>query len=200
MGSQLIAPLVAAIATVGAALIAAALSFVNLTLNKEQKISEFRQAWIDGLREDLVAFAAGARTFARATQELRAAQENGTTASPFAVTPDKISDIRYRAAETRYRIQLRLNAKDETHRELLRLIQVAIEEQNSFWGGRSDAAKTLKAIDNAANFGPTILKFEWNRVKAGEPGFQKAKNVAVAVMAISFALVSLVLVAMLRSS
>ena len=41
----------APIATVMAALITALISFVNLTLSKEQKTSEFRQAWIDGLQK-----------------------------------------------------------------------------------------------------------------------------------------------------
>ena len=37
------------------AFIAGLFSFLNLVLSKEQKVSELRQAWIDGLREDLAA-------------------------------------------------------------------------------------------------------------------------------------------------
>lgn len=71
MQTELPAQAIAAIATVVASLIAAAISFVNLTLNKEQKTSDFRQAWIDGLREDLSSFFACSRAFARASQELK---------------------------------------------------------------------------------------------------------------------------------
>ena len=74
------------------------------------------------------------------------------------MTSDKISDIRYQAAETRYRIQLRLNLTEPEHKELLRLMQVAIEEQNKFFTGASDMTATLKAVDNAADYAPQILK------------------------------------------
>lgn len=50
MPIELQAQAVVAIGGVVTALVAGAFSFVNLTLNKEQKTSEFRQAWIDGLR------------------------------------------------------------------------------------------------------------------------------------------------------
>ncbi|MGV3742883.1 MAG: hypothetical protein ACO1NO_11300 [Burkholderiaceae bacterium] len=50
------------------ALIAAAASLVATTLSKEQKVSEFRQAWIDGLRSELATFLSSARAFARAME------------------------------------------------------------------------------------------------------------------------------------
>lgn len=183
----------AAIATFVAALIAAAFSFVNLTLNKEQKTSEFRQAWIDGLREDLAAFFAGVRAFARATEELKSAASASRAALPLAMTPEKISDIRYQAAETRYRIQLRLNLKEPEHKELLRLMQVAVDEQNKFLADKSDVARTLQAIENAADYAPKILKAEWERVKRGELAFRLARNwIAPAIVLISLLFVALV--------
>ena len=42
-----------AIGAVVAALIAAIVSLLGLIISKEQKTSEFRQAWIDALRSDL---------------------------------------------------------------------------------------------------------------------------------------------------
>lgn len=183
----------AAIATVVVALIAAAFSFVNLTLNKEQKTSEFRQAWIDGLREDLAAFFAGVRAFARATEELKSAASASRTAQPLAMTPEKISDIRYQAAERRYRIQLRLNLKEPEHKELLRLMQMAVDEQNKFLADKSDVARTLQAIENAADYAPQILKAEWERVKRGELAFRLARNwIAPAIVLISLLFVALV--------
>jgi len=46
----------AAIGAVVAALIAGIVSLLGLIISKEQKTSEFRQAWIDALRCDLTAF------------------------------------------------------------------------------------------------------------------------------------------------
>lgn|SRR6266446_644807 len=47
-----------AIGAVMAAIIAAGISFLVTVLAKEQKTSEFRQAWIDALRKDLSEFIA----------------------------------------------------------------------------------------------------------------------------------------------
>lgn len=176
MQSYLSAPLVAAIATVVAALVTGALSFVNLTLNKEQKTSEFRQAWIDGLRQDLAAFFAGARTMMRATQESQANLENNRAMGRFAISPEKISEIRYQAAETHYRIKLRMNLKEPEHEELLRLIRAAINAQNNWLSGEGDVVTTEKAIDAAADYAPQILKLEWERVKSGELAFRLVRN------------------------
>ena len=57
--------------TIVAAAIAAAASLVAVTLSKEQKVSEFRQAWIDALRQDLASFFSSARAFARAMDARR---------------------------------------------------------------------------------------------------------------------------------
>ena len=57
-----------------AALLAGAIAALTLIVNKENKISEFRQAWIDGLREDLTNFLSASRTFTRALQEIKLAQ------------------------------------------------------------------------------------------------------------------------------
>jgi hypothetical protein len=166
---------IAAIATVIAALITGAISFVNLTLTKEQKISEFRQAWIDGLREDLAAFFAATRAFARANQEVQANQGNADCA-PLAMTKEKVSDLRYQVAETRYRIQLRLNPKEVEHVELFRLMRVAIDSQQDVMLGKGKTENALEAVEMAAAYAPKILKSEWERVKKGEFSFRVARN------------------------
>jgi hypothetical protein len=165
-----------AIATVIAALIAAAMSFVNLTLNKEQKTSEFRQAWIDGLRQDLAAFFACARAFARATQELKVFGKGSKEGAPLAMTEQQIGDIRYQVAENRYRIQLRLNPSEAKHQELLSLMQVALDAQNSMLAGEGDTSSILEAVEKAAALSTQVLKSEWERVKRGELAFRVARN------------------------
>lgn len=61
MNETIPAQAVIAIATVVATLITGVIAIVNLTLSKEQKVSDFRQSWIDGLRDDLSKFLSGAR-------------------------------------------------------------------------------------------------------------------------------------------
>ena len=176
MAQQLPTESIAAIATIIASLIAAAISFVNLTLTKEQKTSEFRQAWIDALREDLSSFFATARAFARASQELQHFGGGNKDGAPLSFTEQAISDIRYRIAETRYRIQLRLNPKEPEHIELLRLMQSAIEKQQNALGSPASTDAALEAIERAAAYAPQILKTEWERVKRGELAFRLARN------------------------
>ena len=169
---------IVAMATITASLITTICSFVNLTLTKEQKISEFRQAWIDALREDLSIFFACARAFARATEEEFRFAENTENKNLFKISPEKVSEIRYQVAEVYSRITLRLNAEEHEHEELLRLLGVAIEKQNIAIKEKLDSSETMKAIRIATEYSRPLLKTEWDRVKKGEPAFRNAKNSA----------------------
>src|ERR1039458_8879231 len=87
------------IVTIVVALIAGAFSLIAITLSKEQKVSEFRQAWIDGLRADLAAFLSATRAFARA---MEARARHGSTSQDPAKVPfsnEKLGEIRAVAAE-----------------------------------------------------------------------------------------------------
>lgn len=169
---------IVAMATVTAALIAATIAFVNLTLTKELKTSEFRQAWINGLREDLSIFFACARAFARATEEQCIFDKSKSEMNSFRISSDKISDIRYQVAEVYSRITLKLNYKELEHEELLRLMKVAIVKQNEAIENKFDSTETMKAIETATKYARPLIKKEWDRVKEGEPAFKNTRNAA----------------------
>jgi hypothetical protein len=59
-----------------------------LIATKETKISEFRQAWIDALREELAGLFSNIRTLTRAVQEDRAHQSE--SANKFHIAPRKL--------------------------------------------------------------------------------------------------------------
>jgi len=176
MSTELPVQSIAAIATVVATLIASAMSFVNLTLTKEQKTSEFRQAWINALRDDLATFFACARAFARSIETLHLFGAEYKEKTAFLISEQKISDIRYEVAEVRYRIKLRLNPGEAEHKELLRLMDRAVDEQHKMIAEKTDATATLKAVELAAEYACPILKTEWERVKRGELPFRIARN------------------------
>jgi hypothetical protein len=155
-----------------AAFIAGAISLVALTLNKEQKISELRQAWIDGLRNDLSTLFATVRAFARATQEASHSAEKTNVESAIKFSDEHVSKFRYQVAETRYRIQLRLNPKEKDHIELLRLIKVAIHKQQEAIDGENETDQVMREIESAVEHSTKVLKSEWERVKKGEPQFR----------------------------
>lgn len=179
---------VALIATVLAALIAGAFQLANLVLSKEQKVSEFRQAWIDSLRADVASWCAGARAFVRSVQEHQASAE----ITRFSITDQQISDIRYKAGITRYGIRLRLNRNESEQWRLAELIDEAIKVQNDFLQGKGTAEATLNAIDAIGDYASTVLKTEWERVKQGEDSFRDAKRLASAVFFSGLALVFLI--------
>lgn len=165
-----------AIATVVAAVIAGLISVVSLTLTKEQKTSEFRQAWIDGLRQDLSDYFAAARAMARAYEEL-AAFGPQYAAMPFTLPQGQVAAIRQNVAVVFYRIKLRLNPEEAEHKELLRLLSRVTEQQNAqFQTKAPDPQLVLLAIEAAAEFARPVLKAEWNRVKQGEPQFRLVRN------------------------
>ncbi|MFG6458909.1 hypothetical protein [Roseateles sp. BYS96W] len=191
MSAELPVQSIAAIATVVAALIAGAIAFVNLTLTKEQKTSEFRQAWIDALREDLAQFLAAARAFTRAIEALHTLGPDYDTKYPLNISASKISELRYQAAETFSRIQLRLNPDEPEHVELLRLLRRAIDEQNAALAAKAtDIGPTMRAIEAATSYAQPVLKREWTRVKRGELPFRVARNwVAPIIVMLSVAFV-----------
>lgn len=190
MQTELPVQSIAAIATLVAALITGSIAFVNLTLNKEQNTSEFRQAWIDALREDLAQFLGAARSFARAIEVLHTFGPDYKSKVPLTISEEKISDLRYQAAETFCRIQLRLNSNEPEHVELLRLLRRAIDEQNAMLSSGGPIQPTMKAIETATEYAQPVLKAEWDRVKEGELPFRIARNwVAPIIVVLSLAFV-----------
>jgi hypothetical protein len=175
MAMDLPAQALVAVGTVVAALIAGVLSFVNLTLTKEQKTSEFRQAWIDALRDDLAKFLSASRACARAI-EARAALGERYLTDPFRFGNEKVSELRHEVAVTYYRVKLRLNPDEVEHIELLRLLDQAIDEQNAFFASIAKEGDPFAALDRIADFARPVLKTEWDRVKAGELPFRIVRN------------------------
>lgn len=176
MHADLPAQAIAAVGTLVAALIAGAISFVNLTLTKELKTSEFRQAWIDGLREELAKFFGAARAFARAVEALHKFGPEYKQKAALLITDEKASELRYQAAEMLSKIKLRLNPEEAEHIELLRLLLKAVSKQNEMLTNGSNVSETLAAIEAANEYARPVLKKEWKRVKEGELPFRVARN------------------------
>lgn len=184
----------APIATVVAAFITSVISFVNLTLSKEQKTSEFRQAWIDGLRGDLATFFSSTRALCRTMQEARSERSSDEDVQQFRFGREKIGDMRLAVADAFYRVKLRLNKNESEHKELLRLLEAATKIQNKINIERgNDYTEALDAIERASDYSQDVLKSEWERVKKGEKSFQVAKNTFMAVIMIGLVIIIMVL-------
>ncbi|QYJ85100.1 hypothetical protein K0I73_12810 [Shewanella mesophila] len=185
----------APIATVVAALITSLIAFINLTLSKEQKTSDFRQAWIDGLRGDLAVFFSSARALCRVMQEARSPHRSDEDVLNFRFSKEQVGKMRFEGAEALYRVKLRLNPNEDEHAELNRLLDLATSTQNQINVEKGlDYSDALIAIENASSYSQEILKSEWKRVKRGEKSFRVAKNwIMPMIMAISLVFVSVLL-------
>lgn len=163
---------ISGIATIAAAIIAGLLTYAGLAIAKEQKTSEFRQAWIEGLRADLGSFFSTIRAFCRAMEErnpntvlyVKGAEFSGKT----------VEELRLAVSENFYKIFLRLNSKKETHRELEGMLRSVIKSANNISMSNTPANDALKELDIVAEFSRPVLKTEWERVKAGELRFRVA--------------------------
>lgn len=176
--------LVAAAASIAAAIVAGLVSFIVTVLTKEQKTSEFRQAWIDALRSDIADFVAKNAVF------MAAIRLHGHRAN----ADEEIADflLEHRLPEmldveaTRARILLRANPSE--HSKLIQLV-------NNVYGksgvATPDEHASLEArIEALIQESQTVLKTEWRRVKRGESIYRITKwaSLLFTVAAVVFAI------------
>lgn len=134
-------------ATLGAAAIGAAITVVSLMVSKENKTSEFRQQWIDALREDISAFLAVATMLCRGDLE----------------KPQKDAHL-LRLSELDSRIRLRFKRKDEDVKHFVAALN-GVSATSTPEADRMDFLRHEETLREAAQ---VILKEEWERVKGGE--------------------------------
>lgn len=177
MPEPLPAQVVIAIATVIAALITGVIAVVNLTLSKEQKVSELRQAWIDGLRDDLAKFLSAVRAKAVALHDQRTGVVNaGDQESDF--IEGALAERTAIAQESLYRLKLRLNPSEADHQELERLLDQVVKTYDDLRVPTelNVRKETSLAIDRVTAHARSVLKQEWKRVKVGEPAYVNLRN------------------------
>ena len=165
--SQSMLPVVGAIV---AALIAASVAYLTAVLSKENKTSEFRQTWIDAIRNDIAEYIGAIETVASFQSRLLVAH-GGEAAVAYVQSLDP--DLR-RLAGIYYRICLRLNPVE--HAELLQ----ALRELYVFSAPNLDVIKySEERVERVVNASQAMFGKEWKRVKRGERTFWITKYVAL---------------------
>jgi hypothetical protein len=153
------------IGTVFAAMVAGLISFVVTILTKEQKTSEFRQTWIDALRQELSDFVATRIPIADiATLKLK---QGKTEAEVRDFMLNECQSEVKQLLGLRLRILLRLNPDE--HTTLINLIEKVYS-----YGPACDQPHILDMDKLEAEFvaeSQRVLKKEWKRVKRGELTF-----------------------------
>ena len=145
------------IGAVGAAIIAGFVSLLGLIIGKEQKISEFRQAWIDDLRKSMIAYLVQINAIADAIR---------ARAQPGAPNTTAIIDSYKALNEASHGIILRVNPTEKPAKALLESME-AFESLASI--NANLTPNNIKfAEEEYIAASKNLLKDEWKRVRRGE--------------------------------
>ncbi|MDN6885293.1 hypothetical protein QMO14_16935 [Variovorax sp. CAN2819] len=155
----------AALATLFAAGLAATVSLVVSVLAKEQKTSEFRQQWIDALRNDVAEWLAEVAIVYATFDNLTSSGRKPTLTE----TEQRYENF-LRLRMLRLRIDLRLNPAE--HAEMIQAMNKVRDSMKASSAARIVAADAVLAATQK------VLKAEWRLVKRGERAFVLTKIIA----------------------
>ncbi len=149
------------------ALIAAFVPFIGLLISKEQKTSEFRQAWIDRVRNDVADLIGKCSHIANSWILVESAYKKDKKVGD-KFLQDNITILRDMDV-TISRIRLSLNPDKDAD------LMTELENIESV----TTSPKTLSELAVVANkmeeLSHKMFKTEWERVKTGEPFFRASK-------------------------
>ncbi len=174
--------LLAAASAIGAAVIAGSFSYLSLITSKEQKVSEFRQAWIDKLRTSISEYISALSyisiLYKHWSDKPDSDRDKFQMATGVGDTYNKVNasynDIIFRINE---------HETDEVGKKLNNELLSALKETRSLYNS-SDYFKALDKCDGVRDATKPLLKYEWERVKKGEPAYRRAKWVALIVLSL----------------
>ena len=167
-----------ALGAVTVAMIGGLISFIVTILAKEQKTSEFRQTWIDALRQELSDFAAILIMLADAVH-LKAERGNSHEGISEQVYSERFSDLK-QLEGVRVRILLRLNPDE--HTVLIGLIEKAYLYNGTIRSQEDDGGSLISSFVAESQ---RVLKKEWRRVKKGELAFFLTKRISLLVFVVA---------------
>lgn len=160
-----------AIGAIGAALIAATVSLLGLIISKEQKTSEFRQAWIDALRSDLGSYLTQINAICDGSAiEYDSVEKKVATLSPLYADLNKAT----------FAITLRLNPEEPHAQIMLQCMKKLGTELSDHTSLDPSSIRPIEA--ELLSSSKKLLKSEWERVRDGEPTFKIAKVSALIVV------------------
>lgn len=156
-----------AIGPIIAAIIGAVVALVSLIISKESKLSEFRQAWIDSLRQEIADLLSNILHIKKLVESSDGSESSRTAFFETLQVADRALML----------IRLRLNEHEKDAGDLMRVLQ-DIEDFSNQSVFPQDRVNELER--DLLRTSKKVLKAEWNRVKAGEPIFKATKSVMLA--------------------
>jgi len=174
-----------ALGVIIAAVITGFISFAGLILAKEQKTSEFRQSWIDSLREEMSEYLAHLGVVVLA-YELLMKRKTEVTNSDIAEVAKNLRSNILEVIKLKARLRLRLNPSEHVY-----LIQQLHEIHEFVDSVNTNQAEFQSLEDALIKSTQKILEGEWHRVKIGEHAFRFAKGVAIAILLLGLVLLAI---------
>ncbi|EKO3615499.1 hypothetical protein M3930_003214 [Vibrio metschnikovii] len=152
-----------------AAWLTAAFAFFTLINTKHAKTSEFRQQWIDKLREEISTFLSTVLHMCSTSTQINSAKSG--------VRKNKLRDERDKFYQTvmqqQLSIRLRINKCDKDKQlRRLNILLLAWLDNVSALADQSDYNGCRRCAAEAQETASEILKLEWERVKAGEKAYR----------------------------
>ena len=147
-----------------AAAIGGAIALVGLIVSKENKVSEFRQQWIDGLRADLSTFSGTSAVLNRG-----------------GLDANKTQDLLLCLGELDCRIRLRFKRNDKDSEKLIEAINGVLAHAKP----GSDPSRFLASQIALKDAAQQLLKDEWEVVKKGEKIYRNVLRAAMTVLTTS---------------
>ncbi|MCS4091371.1 hypothetical protein [Rhizobium sp. BK176] len=165
------------IGAIGAAIITSAISLIGMIVAKEQKVSDFRQAWIDALRAEMTSYLTSVNAVI------------DTASLPYKDQLEKVkslSALYSNLNSAHFLITLRLNPDEKSAKSLLASMK-AIREMASYPDGLNQEKLRPVELDFLLA-SKDLLKYEWRRVKRGEVTYRltKAGLAGIIVLAVCF--------------
>lgn len=150
-----------------AAIITGFITFINLVISKDQKTSEFRQEWINSIRNDISNYLG---QFAHLHSIYLHTKGDKVT---YEVYVKEGAETMQRLHSLFTQISLRLNPKE--HNEFIAVLK-ELDDLSTSPSGLSQRDKILELNTKITSMSQEILKDEWLRVKTGEPSYIKIKK------------------------
>lgn len=171
-----------------AAFVSGVFSYINLVIGKEQKISEFRQQWIDAIRNEISEFISLAINLKDAARIYKLEANVNDSPVEFNKIHNTIKDDINKFGMVHIRIKLRLNRKKNigTINRLAEFYSMA----NS--SDVNSEQLNVKADELVLEF-QDVLKTEWERVKSGEIAYRVTKCTALLFVLVAILFLTMIL-------
>lgn len=165
-----------------AALVAGFFAFMNLIASKENKVSEFRQDWINSLRDSISCYVSSLTYLS--TLYKHHSERSGEKKDKFEMARD-VEEIYSKVNESYNDIIFRINdiEKDDEGKRINDAFLAALSKTRDHYN-KNELAEARSACDPLRDAAKPLLKFEWKRVKNGELNYRLSKYFSIFILVV----------------